>query len=191
MKRILAFCAALVVLATAGVGSSSPSRQHGFLLGAQMQPRKVAQLTYAAGIHDIYELERSSAIMLAESQGYTRAYNDNVDASGKVISRDVGLYEINIPASQIGTSVEEALYDPANNVAAMKKLYDARGWQPWVAYTSGVYLHDTYIRRASLALMNLVAEKLVRDAQALGQSPQTPVPMLSQKQLSHFLALYP
>jgi hypothetical protein len=191
MKRILALCAALVVLTTAGAGSSAPSRQHGFLLGVQMQPRKVMQLDYAAGIHDAYELERAAAIMLAESQGYTRAYNDNVDASGKVISRDVGLYEINIPASQIGTSVEEALYDPANNVAAMKKLYDARGWQPWVAYTSGVYLHDTYIRRASLALMNLAAEKLVRDAQALGQSPQTPVPMLSQKQLSHFLALYP
>jgi hypothetical protein len=191
MKRILALCAALlVVLASAGGAQPAPHAQHGFLLGVQMQPRKIATLAYAAGVRDFYELSRATAISLAESQGYTRAYNDNFDANGKLLSRDVGIFQINIPASQVGTSVEEALYDPAANVAAMKQLYDARGWQPWVAYTTGVYLHDTYVRRASLAVMNLAAERLVRDAQALDQLPKTPVPMLSQKQLSTFYCLY-
>ena len=191
MKRILALCGALLVLALPGGAQPSPSHQHGYLLGVQMQPRKIAQLVYAAGITDFYEIARATSIALAESQGYTRAYNDNFDENGKLVSRDVGIFEINIPASQVGTSVEEALYDPATNVAAMKRLHDARGWQPWVAYTSGVYLHDTYIRRASLGLMNMEAEMLVRAARADGQSPKTPIPMLSQRQFSTFLSLYP
>jgi hypothetical protein len=191
MLRRFTLIAALLVLLLPSAAQPAASHQHGFLLGVQMQPRKIAQLAYGAGITDFYEIARATSIALAESQGYTRAYNDNFDANGKLLSRDVGLYEINIPASQVGTSVEEALYDPANNVAAMKRLYDARGWQPWVAYTSRVYLHDTYTRRAALGLMNMEAEMLVRAARADGQSPKTPIPMLSQKQLSHFLSLYP
>jgi hypothetical protein len=190
MKRIFALAAAALVLASAGGAQTAPERQQGFLLGVQMQPRKIAQLVYGAGISDFYELNRAIAIALAESQGFTRAYNDNVDANGKLVSRDVGIYQINIPASQVGTSVEEDLYDPVKNVAAMKRLYEARGWQPWVAYTTGVYLHDTYLRRASLAAMNLAAERFVVLARAAGQSPKTPIPMLSQKQLSTFYCLY-
>jgi hypothetical protein len=191
IRRFALVAALLVLLLLPSAAQPAASHQQGFLLGAQMQPRKIAQLAYGVGITDFYELARATSIALAESQGYTRAYNDNFDANGKLLSRDVGIFQINIPASQVGTAIETDLYDPAKNVAAMKRLFDARGWQPWVAYTSKVYLHDTYIRRASLGLMNMEAEMLVRAARDDGQLPKTPVPMLSQKQLATFLSLYP
>ena len=190
MKRALALLLFAVLLATAGAAQSSPQQHSGYLLGQQLGPRKLAELAYDAGVTDFKDVARATAIGLAESQGFTRAYNDNVDENGKVISRDVGLWEINIPASQIGTSVEANLYDPVQNAAAMARLHANRGWQPWVAYTSNVYLHDTYLRRASLGVMNMAAEMFVLDGRAAGQSPKTPVPMLSLKQLSTFYSLY-
>ena len=190
MKRALALLLFAVLLMAAGAAQSSPQQQSGYLLGQQLGPRKLAELAYDAGVIDFKDVARATAIGLAESQGFTRAYNDNVDENGKVISRDVGIWEINIPASQIGTSVETNLYDPAQNAAAMARLHAARGWQPWVAYTSSVYLHDTYLRRASLGVMNMAAEMFVLDARADGQAPKTPVPMLSLKQLSTFYSLY-
>lgn len=75
-----------------------------------------------------------------------------------VISRDCGLYQINIPAAKVGTDAEWELrtesldpleYEPvlANNLARARALYDSpwtrdgkadiRRWQPWVAYTKG------------------------------------------------------
>ena len=191
MKHAVALLLFAVILATAGAAQSSPPQRHaGYLLGTQLGPRKLAELAYSAGVTDFKDVARATAIGLAESQGYTRAYNDNLDANGNVISRDVGIWEINIPASEIGTSVEENLYDPVQNAAAMAQLHSRRGWQPWVAYTSNVYLHDTYLRRASLGVMNMAAEMFALDARAAGQSPKTPVPMLSLKQLSSFYSLY-
>lgn len=70
-------------------------------------------------------------------------------------SRDCGLYQINIPASQIDTTVEDSLRtvstDPADytpvwetNTRHALSLYNQpwtnrtlRRWQPWVAYTTG------------------------------------------------------
>lgn len=160
----------------------------GELLGVAVQPRKLAELAYDVGITDALELVVAVAICLAESQGYDRAYNDNLDPAGNVASRDVGLWEINIPASKIGTQIEEDLYDRQNNAAAMFALYKNRRWQPWAAYNSNVFLHDSYVRRASLGVMNFLAEKLVLAAQAAGQTPGTRVPMVSLKQLEK---LYP
>jgi hypothetical protein len=155
----------------------------GELLGVQMQARKIAKLAYDVGITDAHELVIAVAVCLAESQGFDRAYNDNIDAEGNVLSRDVGLWEINIPASKIGTQAEEDLYDRENNAAAMYALYKNRMWQPWAAYNSDVYLHDTYIRRAALAVQNYLAEQLVVMARLAGQTPATRIPMVSLKEL--------
>lgn len=80
------------------------------------------------------------------------------DAGGTVLSRDCGIYEFNIPASQIGSDTEFALrtesrepteYMPVfkNSVAKAWDYYmtgwmrngqhDIRRWQAWAAYTSG------------------------------------------------------
>lgn len=32
------------------------------------------------------------------------------------------------------------LYNPTNNLLFAKRMYDAQGWGPWEAYTSGIYL---------------------------------------------------
>lgn len=156
----------------------------GELLGKQLQARKIADLSYNVGIKDAKELVTCVAICLAESQGFDRAYNDNV-INDSVASRDVGLWEINIPASKIGTSYEMDLYDHENNAAAMLNLYENRGWQPWAAYNSKVYLHDFYVQRAALGVQNFLAEMLVNRATNAGQTPKTRVPMVTLKQLLH------
>jgi hypothetical protein len=156
----------------------------GELLGTAVQARKIAALSYSTGIKDAISLVISVAICLSESQGYDRAFNDNLDNSGNVVSRDVGLWQINIPASQIGTPTEDALYDHNNNANAMFDLFKARGWQPWAAYNNEVYLHDSYLRRACLGVQNFLAEWMVNRAVALGQNPTTRVPMVSLKELN-------
>lgn len=149
-----------------------------------MQARKICKLAYDVGITDAHELVIAVAVCLAESQGFDRAYNDNENEQGVVTSRDVGLWEINIPASQIGSQVEEDLYDRENNAAAMYALYTKRGWQPWAAFNSNVYLHDTYVRRAALAVQNYLAERLVVAARSAGQTPGTRTPMVSLAELN-------
>ena len=62
----------------------------------------------------------------------------------KVTSRDVGLGQINIPARDIGTRREAKLYDPKENIRAVRRLFDTREslarrrrFNPWYAYTNG------------------------------------------------------
>jgi hypothetical protein len=160
----------------------------GELLGKQIQPRAIAGLAYTAGIHDARRLVVAVALALAECQGYDRAFNDNLDAAGSVTSRDCGIWQINIPASEIGTAAEATLYDPAENASNMYRLFATRGWQPWVSYNTKVYLHDTYLRRAALGVMNFLAEALVEQATAAGQTPTTRVPMISSHELAR---IYP
>jgi hypothetical protein len=160
----------------------------GELLGKQVQPRAIAGLAYAAGIHDAHRLVVAVAIALAESQGDDRAFNDNLDQAGNVTSRDCGIWQINIPASEIGTAAEENLYSFAENAKRMYGLFVARGWQPWVSYNTKDYLHDTYLRRAALGVMNFLAEALVERAKLAGQTPATRVPMISSHELAR---IYP
>lgn len=194
MKTPLALVVLITCLTGAGLlpllATGTTERDHaqaGFLLGVQMQPRKIAALVHSTGITDANELVTAVAVCLSESQGFDRAYNDNVDATGKVLSRDVGLFQINIPASKIGTQTEFDLYDRQKNVEAAVNLWINRGFQPWAAFNSNVYLHDTYLQRASLGVMNYLAEQLVLQARAVGQVPGTRVPMVSWKQVQ---ALY-
>lgn len=126
----------------------------GKLLGKQLQPRDIAQSLYAVGFRDALVLSDAVKVCLAESQGYTRAYNDNLNTQGVTTSRDVGLMQINIPASGIGTEQEEALYDPTTNFNAAFKLWFHRKFEPWVAYSSNVYLRDTYLKRANKGIAN-------------------------------------
>ena len=66
----------------------------------------------------------------------------------------VGVYQINLAkdhcngkwvhASKVpGKTMEEKiewLQDPINNIKIAKQIFDASGWSPWSAYTSGRYL---------------------------------------------------
>lgn len=182
LTAVLLIATAAVTVAAVATGSGR--RQNGFLIPPRLQPRPLAQLAEQCPAWRTPDtLTRAVAIALAESQGYVNAYNDNLDTNGNVVSRDVGLWQINIPASEIGTQTEKNLYVPANNLAAACQLYQQRGFEPWVAYTTGVYLHDTYIQRALLGVANLEAAQLVADARAAGQSPRTLTPWISIPQL--------
>lgn len=101
---------------------------------------------------------KGTAVALAESRGSLGAWHDNLNDAGELISRDCGLFQINIPASAVGTDVEASLrtesLDPEVYMAVAKanalrayQLYQSpfyrdgiktiRMWQPWVAYTTG------------------------------------------------------
>jgi lysozyme-like protein len=149
-------------------GAKKPrGESDGVLAGRQLQPRDIAEFAYRAtmtesgsGSMPAHELVRIVGVCLAESQGYDRARNDNI-VGGEVVSRDCGLWQINIPASKIGTAEEERLYDPETNAAAMMDLFIRRGFQPWVAYTTGVYLHDSYLKRAARGFGNWGGEQMI------------------------------
>lgn len=144
----------------------------GELKGTQWQPRDLARLAYEAGWTDALRLTECVQIALSESQGYDRAYNDNVVpagetrrgldgktyTAGQVWQRDCGVWQIGIPASQIGTEKEEELYTPGVNVQRARALYELRQWQPWAAHSSLVYLRDTYVKRAVKGVGNFLAE---------------------------------
>lgn len=165
-------------------------RSEGLLAGVQITQRKIAHLAYDAGWknEDFLELVVACMVCGSESWRFSRAHNDNIDANGDVLSRDVGLMEINIPASKIGTQTEEDLYDPVKNFAAAYLLYSNRKWQPWAAFNSGVYLHDTYLQWGLLGVANLADEFLLKRAQDVGQQPGTRLPWISIKELKK---LYP
>lgn len=121
-------------------------------------PRTIAQECLDMTEWRQYELTKAIAVAMAESRGSLGAWHDNLDATGKLKSRDCGLYQINIPASQVGTHMEASLrtesLDPLvylpvmrGNINRALTLYNAswvrngkpdkRLWQPWVAYTTG------------------------------------------------------
>ncbi len=142
-----------------------------------LQPRQVADLAYQTGVRDFHSLATIVAICFAESQAGVDAWHDNLDADGKVLSRDVGLWQINIPAESIGTQREKDLHDPHKNAAAMFLLYRNRRFQPWAAYNSGVYLHSGYAGKAALGVCNAAAEGFKNSGSPL------PVPLFSTADL--------
>lgn len=175
--------------------SAGPERHQlphakGALLGTQLEPRALAELAYNAGPgwRDAWTLAQAVAVCLAESWGYTKARCDNfVVKNGEVVvrngepvvqSRDTGLWEINIPAARIGTSVEASLYDPATNAHAAYALWSKRGFQPWVSFNHGYHLRSAYMSRSCKAVGNFLGVRAMREAQNTGQALAMPTPLL-------------
>ena len=123
--------------------------------GVQLLPRQIAEYGDAAGWHDDVELTKMVATSLGESQGFLSAWHPNLATDGKtVVSQDDGLMQINIPASEVGGAVDQALrtsshdkptWDPVatHNTIVGFQLYNEpfgeghRHWEPWVSYTEG------------------------------------------------------
>jgi len=118
-----------------------PKPGTGALLGHQWEPWQLAKWCYEAGWQDAFFLTTSVQVILAESQGYDHAIHVNLDGS-----RDRGIWQLNDIHKHI---TDEIAYDPVRATAEAFKLYAARnGWEDWAAYTSGVFLHDSYLGRA-------------------------------------------
>lgn len=124
-------------------------------VGKTLMAREIAALVDA---HWNDGILKATAVALAESRGSLGAYHDNLSPTGEIMSRDCGLFQINISASKVGTDEEAGLrtesLDPevykvvaAESTRRAYKLYanpwirdgqkDIRKWQPWVAYTLG------------------------------------------------------
>ena len=112
------------------------------LPGKPLEPRELASLCHGAGWRD-FELVKAVAVCLSESNGYPLAYHDN---EGDKPSRDVGLFQINIPYAQVGTAIEKGLYEIPENLKRARALYDRRGWQPWFGYTNGYAMSTDWFR---------------------------------------------
>lgn len=77
-----------------------------------------------------WDVRIAMAIMQAESSCNPNAANWN-DNHG-VCKGSFGLFQISCHGG--------AIYDPAANVQVAWQKYQARGWQPWGAFTNGSYL---------------------------------------------------
>ncbi len=107
-----------------------------------MEPRDLACLCHEHGWRD-FELVKAVAVCLSESNGYPLAYHDN---EGHNPSRDIGLFQINIPYEKVGTAYEKDLYEVNINLTRARRLYDSRGWEPWYGYENGYALSTDWYR---------------------------------------------
>src|ERR1051326_1341823 len=105
--------------------------------GKQLQPREI--VSHVAG-HWPNSKVKAVATALGESAGFIGAWHDNMEPPDNitVLSRDCGLFQINIENKYIGTTVEDnlrtestdpAVYEPIarNNTDAAYRLYET----PW------------------------------------------------------------
>lgn len=126
----------------------------GALLGTQLEPWYIQKLIYEAGWNDLFSALVSGMVCLAESQGFTRAIHVNLDGT-----EDRGIWQLNSIHKDI---TDDIAYDPVEATAWAFKLWTARnGWEDWAAYTTGVYLHDTYLGKAARGLGNYAARAML------------------------------
>ncbi len=134
-----------------------PKPGQGILQGEQLEPRAIAKLCYDAGWQDAQTLLVAVMVCLAESQGWTEAIHTNIDGS-----HDRGMWQL----SEVHKNItDEIAYDPVKATAAAFGLYVSRGssFEDWAAYTSKVYLRDSYVGRAAKGVGNYLADELLQE----------------------------
>lgn len=121
------------------------------LAGTQLTHAEAAKYLYDAGWHDAVKLSEMVATGHAESGLWTEAYHVNNNGT-----TDWGFLQLN-DGGKTGTELENfkaMAFDPAKASAYARKLYSVRGFQPWVAYTTGAY--KQYMPQATRGIMNMV-----------------------------------
>lgn len=177
---------------------------HGYLRHPpkQLQPFELFELAYEAGITDAIDLLVCGQISLSESQGYPGAFNDNfkddtpesvwkvpvwtpehgydddVAAMQRpwISQRDCGLWQCFVTAAEIGTDVEEQMYDPEHNAKVMVGKFKSNGWNPWAAFTHDIYLNRSYVRRATRGYGNWLASRAAAMQAVNGKADQSDTP---------------
>jgi hypothetical protein len=88
-------------------------------------------------ICDTFGLHCREAIAVAKAESGMRESAFNINTNNTI---DVGLFQINsIHFSKTGCSLKE-VSTTEGNIKCAKQIYDASGWNPWVAYNTGAYL---------------------------------------------------
>lgn len=150
------------------------------LLGRVLPPREVAKLMKDAGWTNVENLLRMVATADAESNLYEWAFHWNDPADGGDGTTDWGYLQLNdqnkggkaptvdvhgrpqpvaggkISLTDLQTFVDVAL-DAQQATKAARMLYAARGFSPWVAYTSEAWKQK--IDRASKGIANMLRQE--------------------------------
>ena len=140
------------------------SESQGFDRAINDNKKTIAETSKGDVVRNVETLELYTVVdptqgILMYADGSTDAFPTTVEV---ITSRDVGLFQINIPARTITMVGETQLYDPDTNVSRAFALWQARGFQPWYGYTLNVYTRDTYIKRAARGVGNFFADELLK-----------------------------
>jgi hypothetical protein len=124
------------------------------LEGRQLLPRDVAELLWEEGWTNADNLMIMLAVSMAESALFTEAWNLNSNGS-----YDWGLYQLNDGGK---TGKEQEVFktmacDPATATKSARKLYEARKFQPWVAYANRSW--EKFIPQATVGVANMLRLK--------------------------------
>jgi len=130
------------------------------LAGRQLKPRQVALLLWDEGWVNAENLMTMVAVLYAESNHFTEAWNPNLPTkefpNGTV---DWGYMQLNDEGRQ-GAEQEKfkkMAFDPVAATKVGRKMYEERSFQPWVAYNSKAWEHFIYL--ASKGVANMLNEK--------------------------------
>ena len=123
-------------------GALGPNRlMPGSVGRGQLKVGQLKALAMAAGFND-RDASIMAAIAMAESGGRSAAHNDNVRTG----DNSYGLWQVNMLGRmgperrrQFGIGSNEALFDPAVNASAARKVFESQGFGAWSVFRSGAY----------------------------------------------------
>jgi tape measure domain-containing protein len=142
MKTGAAEAAATLGGAGGAGGALGPNRlMPGSVGRGQLKVGQLKALALAAGFND-RDASIMAAIAMAESGGRSNAHNNNV-ATG---DNSYGLWQVNMLGRMgperrrsFGIGSNEALFDPAVNASAARKVFESQGFGAWSVFKSGAY----------------------------------------------------
>lgn len=123
-------------------GALGPNRlMPGSVGRGQLNVGQLKALALAAGFND-RDASIMAAIAMAESGGRSAAHNNNVRTG----DNSYGLWQVNMLGRMgperrrsFGIGSNEALFDPAVNASAARKVFESQGFGAWSVFRSGAY----------------------------------------------------
>jgi tape measure domain-containing protein len=142
MKQGAADAAATLGGAGGAGGALGPNRlMPGSVGRGQLNAGQLKALALAAGFND-RDASIMAAIAMAESGGRSNEHNNNA-ATG---DNSYGLWQVNMLGRMgperrrsFGIGSNEALFDPAVNASAARKVFESQGFGAWSVFKSGAY----------------------------------------------------
>lgn len=166
---------AATTLGGAGGGASGALGPNQLMPGSvgrgQLKVGQLKALAMAAGFND-RDASIMAAIAMAESGGRSAAHNNNA-ATG---DNSYGLWQVNMLGRmgperrrQFGIGSNEALFDPAVNASAARKVFESQGFGAWSVFKSGAY--KQYLPGAMRAQAGAPPAPMLPGAAATGALP--------------------
>lgn len=123
-------------------GALGPNRLMPGTVGrGQLNVGQLKALALAAGFND-RDASIMAAIAMAESGGRSAAHNNNPRTG----DNSYGLWQVNMLGGMgperrraFGIGSNEALFDPAVNASAARKVFESQGFGAWSVFKSGAY----------------------------------------------------